>query len=417
MTNSGSQPPAGFYPNPENPSGPQRWWDGQTWTDFYETPAPPPPPQGGATPPTMTQTPSAAPSTAQPAQTQYSPTPTQHVPTQSAASPAPQSPVQQAGSGSYGGIPPYNPDPVQAPGTFPSLGDTVQGGWDAIKTYWQPLIAICVPFIALPATLYIMAFFEGFNGVVINVTEREITGGSDNALLWNLLMLITPILSTIGMLSVAALLIGADDNTGDRTTFAAAGPAIKQGFSRFPISILWVLALTVAGYLAMVIAVLALVINPLLGVLVLFGLMAGLLFLTVKWVFSIFALAEGENVPFAKSAAVSNQRWWQVFGHIIVLGLIAGLINVVVMIPGNLMMDAKVETAYVESLDQYFIGVASDTGPLGYLGYFIFSSIAMVLVVGIYGGGLARMYRAVHPGSQPQLQQQAYQHAQPHAQA
>lgn len=47
-----SQPQAGWYDDPDNPSA-QRWWDGQAWSDQRrETPAvPPPPPIPPAAPP------------------------------------------------------------------------------------------------------------------------------------------------------------------------------------------------------------------------------------------------------------------------------------------------------------------------------------------------------------------------------
>jgi hypothetical protein len=32
MSDTAVQPPAGWYPDPQNPAG-QRWWNGQTWAD------------------------------------------------------------------------------------------------------------------------------------------------------------------------------------------------------------------------------------------------------------------------------------------------------------------------------------------------------------------------------------------------
>jgi hypothetical protein len=38
-SSAGGQPPAGWYPDPEKPGG-QRYWDGTSWTEHSQAPAP-----------------------------------------------------------------------------------------------------------------------------------------------------------------------------------------------------------------------------------------------------------------------------------------------------------------------------------------------------------------------------------------
>jgi len=50
MSDTGAAAPAGWHPDPDNPDGALRWWDGSRWTDHVHPVAPPPFPPAGPAP-------------------------------------------------------------------------------------------------------------------------------------------------------------------------------------------------------------------------------------------------------------------------------------------------------------------------------------------------------------------------------
>lgn len=112
----------------------------------------------------------------------------------------------------------------------------------------------------------------------------------------------------------------------------AAIRSLGGGLAAMPRAIGWslVLGLALVG-VVLVMAVLALGAGALvlLGVLVLIPVA---IFLAIRWAFFVTALVDGAGNPFTKSSAVSRGRWWPTFGRLLLLGIILWLISLVIQI-------------------------------------------------------------------------------------
>ena len=267
-----SSPPAGWYPDPHLP-GNDRYWNGRDWEERW-----------------------------------------------------------RPGAGVAGG-------PIGSNG-LPDIGDWLSRAFNRTLQRWRAATIVALVTSAIPMLLFFGAAAYLIDGVVIT-TEGDVIGWSNDRLpLAIALGVIAMVLGLSGIFAMQALMLRVVDESEAET--AGLGPqvideddtpatraldAIGTSVRAIPRAVGWFLLLLVgiAGVAAVMIVLFALA--PLFGVLAVIAAVPLIFFVAIRWSMVGVALVDGPGNPFARSSQAVAGRWWGVFGRLLLIGLITGVLG------------------------------------------------------------------------------------------
>lgn len=348
--NGAGLPPAGWYPDPENPTGPRRWWNGADWTDQRESPLPPPPPMS------MMQ-PGAAP-----------------------------------------GVPPTPMGSTTASG-FVSLSSLLKFALNALKNNWIPLIIVGI-IGAVPAAMYYASLIRAMDGLVFDA-DGGINGFSDSNLvpigIWAAVT--TAVWAMLSLVASALMLNYYDDTAGQGGQMAglkSLGGAIGRVFKRLLPAIGWLLlgyvVLTVAITVVFILMILLASIHVALAVLFVLALIPVGVFLAIRFWFTGVAVVDRPGNPYRLSGLVSKNRWWATVGYLIVILAVLMVPQAIIgQIPSLYIKVDVVQNTVAETLT-----ISTSISTVGVIVYGFVTMVTTMLQFGIITSAMVNMYRSIN---------------------
>ncbi len=272
-----SQPPAGWYPDPHLP-GSDRYWNGRAWEERWR-------PAGGAV-------------------------------------------VAPAAVAAHG---------------LPDIGQWLSRAFNRALERWRAATIVALVTSAIPMLLFLGAIAYLIDDVIIT-TEGDVVGWSNGRLpLAILLGLIALVLGLSGIFAMQALMLRAVDEADavargaaativedDDTPATRALDAIGTSVRTLPRAIGWFFLFALGLIGVVVVFVIAAATAPLLAVLAAIAALPVVLYLVIRWSFTGVALVDGPGNPFARSAQVVRGRWWPIFGRLLLIVIITGVLGAAV---------------------------------------------------------------------------------------
>lgn len=350
-------PPAGWYPDPYRP-GSDRYWNGSDWVE------------------------------------QWRPSP--------------------------GGAPPMAPGATN-PNGLPDIGDWIGRAFNRAISRWRSAAIVALITSAVPTLLFYGAVAYLLDDVIIT-TDGDVVGWSNDRLpLAIALGIVAIVLGIAGIFAMQALMLRTVDEDeaeargqptpiiGEPATpVTRAFDAIGASVRAVPRGIGWFLLLAL-GMLAagVVFVLLAITVAPL-AILGILAFVPVAIWLAIRWSFAGVAIVDGPGNPFRRSGEVVGGRWWAVFGRLLLIGIILGVITGAVNTTTSLSTggDAFGNQTVVELdadgdlIDDFVVADVVPSSPLP----IIITVIGQVLVNIISAVGLAAMselYRTRHRATAP----------------
>ncbi len=268
-------PPAGWYPDPYRP-GSDRYWNGRDWVEEWR------PATGG---------------------------------------------------------PPMAGPRIGANG-LPDIGDWIGRAFNRAISRWRSAAIVALITSALPTLLFYGAVAYLLDDVIIT-TDGDVVGWSNDRLpLAIALVLIAIVLGIAGIFAMQALMLRTVDEDdaealgqptpiiGDPPTpLTRAFDAIGASIRAVPRGIGWFLVLALGVIAVGVVFTLLAVTVPPLAILGIVAFIPVAIWLAIRWSLAGVAIVDGPGNPFRRSGEVVSGRWWAVFGRLLLIGIILGVIT------------------------------------------------------------------------------------------
>lgn len=246
------------------------------------------------------------------------------------------------------------------------------------------------------------------DGVVIY--EDEVVGWSNDRLpLAIALVLVGAVLSAVGTLAVAALMLRTVDRDEQGGTVggetSAAWRSIGRGFAVLPRALGWMLLLGLGALVIVAVLVgITIVILPI-GILLILAAIPGVVYVGVRLAFLTQAIVDRPGAPYERSWDVSRGRFWPTFGRVLLLGVLVWLISAVIQSVAGLVSGTGLqgfgENDIVTGPDGAFVsfdlGSTVDLGPLWLIAATVSTIAVAVFAGGVGGAGFAILYRSRNP--------------------
>lgn len=291
-----------------------------------------------------------------------SPDPDQQPPSQSSAT---------TPAGPPGAMPaPPSPPPESAPGIIPlrplSLGEILDGSISTIRAHWRvvlgmsAVVAVLVQLAAIPIAWWVLQETLAMPVITPETTTEEMTGFMVATLGGSAAYLLLYLLATALLAGLVTTVIG-KAVLGKQAPFKLVWSEVKPLVPRlFGLSLVIPLAMVAV---AVVIVLIAAVIPPLGLVL---GIVAVVFLIRYAVLFSLAApalvLEKGRVFgSLRRSRDLVRGSWWRVLGISLLAGLIAGIINAIVVLPFEYVGSGGSFTEIKGSLIMYLIVSAVGT--------------------------------------------------------
>lgn len=269
-----THPPAGWHPDPYRP-GYDRYWNGLAWVEEWR-------PSPGAAP----------------------------------------------------GAPPMRPGTTN-PNGLPDIGGWLGRAFNRVFLRWKSATLIGLVASVLPTLLFTFTTAYLIDDLVIT-TDGDVIGWSNSRIpLAVVIALVSIVVLGVGGLAMQALMLRTVDDEPDpgnpsgpkESAVTRATTALGDGLRCLPRSIGWI-AILVLGLAAFVFlyAILVVVTGGAFLLTLFIAIPVGI-WLIIRWSFTLVAIVDAPGNPYRRSSEVVSGRWWAVFGRLLLVGIITGVIT------------------------------------------------------------------------------------------
>ena len=275
------------------------------------------------------------------------------------------------------------------PGELVDIGTWIRATFRALGRRWRPLLKLAVPLVVVPTTLVLVGLYWAFSDVVVR--NERFSGFNRDGIAFVVVAGLASILAAwVFGLAASHHLVGYFRQADP--TLRHSLEAARRGLLRF---LGWGLALIFAAVAVMFVSVLIIAAAPVIGILVIPGLivLAFWAFVKVAFLGVSCVVAPRETNALAASAEVSEGRYWKVLGRLLLLGLLVAALSiatnfVTAPIQGNETTTVFVEDGVIEDVD--FEDFFPSPPVVILLG--LFSGVVTAAQGGVYASGIAHLY-------------------------
>ena len=340
-----TQPPAGWHPDPYRP-GYDRYWNGLEWVEQWR-------PSPGAAP-----------------------------------------------------MPPGTTNP----NGLPDIAGWLGRAFNRAFLRWRSATLLGLVASVLPTLLFTVSAAYLVDDLIIT-TNGSVVGWSNSRIPLAVAMAAVALaILSIGSLAMQSLMLRTVDQEPDPSNPIGRGgspvgratAALTDGLRCLPRAIGWI-AILVLGFAAFVVVYgILVVVTGGAFLLTLFILIPAGIWLAIRWSFVVVAIVDAPGNPFARSSAVVQSRWWAVFGRLLLLGIITGVISSSINAATNGTAGSGAFSDNLFEIDangnltnDIVVGDFVSTSPL-FVVLTVLGSLLVNLVTAVTLAGTAELYRTRH---------------------